>query len=296
MEKPKTEIVAEIGINHQGDRGTALRLVEQAAWAGADFVKFQKRDPESCVPPDQWDVPKATPWGEMSYLDYRHRMEFDNYDYGEIWSWAHQLRVEPFFSVWDEPSLEFALGFPSRYVKIPSAKANDYALIRAAARSGRDVVVSTGMTDWDGVKHAESVARQNSSRKKHVIMHSHSAYPAPTRELNLRCLTSIREKLCCRAGYSGHTFWVEPTVWAVALGAEIVEMHLTLDRTQWGSDHLASIEPVTFAKLVSQVRELEDALGDGEKTVWPSEQPALERLRGRTLTGAELMASVRATF
>jgi N-acetylneuraminate synthase len=230
------EVVAEIGINHNGDLATACKLVEEAAWAGVDYVKFQKREPELCVPRDQWDIPKQTPWGEMSYIDYRRRMEFSAADYRHIVDAATVYSLPVFWSVWDEPSIEFVLQFSPPYIKIPSAKATDLDLIRQAAKTGLPVIVSTGMTKWSDISLAESVLRQNGNGE-HMLMHAHSAYPAPLEELGLLLIPKLRDTFYCRIGYSGHTYAVRPTIWAAVLGAEMVEMHITLDHNRSGSPH-----------------------------------------------------------
>lgn len=273
-----TEIVAEIGRNHNGSIEIASRLIDAACFAGADFIKFQKRDPDVCVPEDQRYVRRETPWGEMAYLSYCHRMEFSAEEHHQLEEYAERAGLGSFFSVWDEPSLAFALQFRSRYVKIPSAKLTDAHLVRKAAESGRHVILSTGMSTTDEIDIAESILRHSAS--EYTLMHCHSAYPAPYEELNLRAIHTLKERYLCRVGYSGHEYGVASTVWAVAMGAEIVERHITLDHNMWGSDHESSVEPHAFHRMVQRIRTLEDARGDGELRLWKSELPAREKLRG----------------
>jgi N-acetylneuraminate synthase len=275
-----TKIIAEIGINHQGSIDKASQLVIEAAWAGANFVKFQKRTPVLCVPEEQRDQPKETPWGTMSYIDYRRMMEFNADDFRHLGALATRKNVEIFLSVWDLPSAEFAMEqFGPGIIKIPSAKLTDHALLAYCAEHFDLVIVSTGMSTPEEVMDAWHVLR---NARKVVWMHCHSAYPAPNNELNLRVLDWLKKVVIepDEIGYSGHEFGLTPTLVAVALGAQWVERHITLDRWSWGSDQLASIEPLGFAKMVKHIRAVEQCLGDGIKRVWDSELPALQKLRG----------------
>lgn len=270
-------IIAEIGINHNGDLTTAKELIVAAKQAGADYVKFQKRLPELCVPDKQKDVPKQTPWGTMRYIDYKRHMEFGKADYFEIDRFCAEVGIRWFLSVWDVPSLEFALPFKPDFVKIPSALIVDEHLVKSATESGVPLILSTGMSTSNEIRRAVDWA---TGARGLILMHCHSAYPAPSEELNLRCVQQLALDYPEAAiGYSGHEFGLEPTVWAVVLGAVVVERHITLNRSMWGSDQLASIEPLGFQRLVRHIRSAEAALGDGHKIVWPSEQTAMKRLR-----------------
>jgi N-acetylneuraminate synthase len=270
-------VVAELGINHQGDLRTAKQLISAAAHAGADLVKLQKRMPELCVPEGQRDVPKDTPWGRMSYLDYKRRMEFGKADYFEIDRYCAELGIGWFLSVWDLPSLEFALPFRPPYLKIPSALLTDEELVTGAAGAGVPLILSTGMSTTYQIRRAVDWAAGAPSL---TLLHCHSAYPAPSAELNLRCIQQLRtDHPDATIGYSGHEYGLEPTVWAVVLGAEMVERHICLRHSDWGSDQLASVEVPAFGRLVTRIRSAEAALGDGHKRVWESEQTAMQRLR-----------------
>ena len=294
-------IIAEAGINHNADLDVAKTLIEKAAWAGADYVKFQKREPELAVPQDQWDIKRQTPWGEMSYIDYKRKMEFSFDELNELRRHAKLHNIEMFLSVWDLPSLEVARDFAFDMVKLPSAMLTNKLLVRAATqlavKQECDLVLSTGMSTAEEVAEAliwvgdEWTPLDSTPPEEDgpilYLLHCHSAYPAPTSELNLNLIPGLMidaPALCSPApvsiGYSGHEWGIQPTVWSVAMGAQMIERHITLDRTMWGTDQQASVEPLAFAKMVSYIRSLEEALGDGEKRVWDSELPAREKLRG----------------
>lgn len=309
---PKTTpvyVIAEIGINYATENTpsrssrlqAAIDLIGEAAHAGVDAVKFQKRTPELCVPKDQQDVPKETPWGEtMTYLEYREEMELNEEECLELQRVAEGAGVDLFWSVWDLGSLEWTEAFHPQIHKLPSAKLTDLSLVHAtaealASRGARALILSTGMSTIDeiqrAVTEADEVMRvstpEDLDRPELWVMHCHSAYPAPTEELNLRCVPELQRHLsdwCTdgtyRVGYSGHEYGRAPTEWAAVLGATVLERHLTMDCTAKGSDHASSLEPWVMGRLVSHIKSLEKALGDGVKNVWPSELPALEKLRG----------------
>lgn len=270
-------VIAEIGINHNGDIGIARRLIDAAVHAGCDAVKFQKRTPELCVPAEQRDQMRETPWGYITYLDYRHRVEFGEREYGEIDRYCREKNILWFASPWDEPSVDFLERFDVPCYKIPSAALTDGDLLRHAAATGRPMLLSTGMSSMPEIEAAVRLV----DRTRLVLMHSTSAYPCPVNELNLRMIGTLRDAFDCPVGYSGHETGLATTVAAVALGASAIERHLTLDRSMWGSDHAASVEPGGFERLVNYVRAVEAALGDGTKRVYESEMPSRNRLRRR---------------
>jgi N-acetylneuraminate synthase len=269
-------VVAEIGINHNGDLGIARLLIDAAKAAGCDAVKFQKRTPELCVPRDQSDVPRETPWGVMPYLDYRRRLELSEAAYEAIDRHCRASQIPWFGSFWDEPSLRFLERFDPPCHKVPSALLVRDDLLLAARGTGRPVVLSTGMSTWDEIGRAVDLLGEEDL----VVNHSTSTYPCPPAELNLRVIETLREAFGCPIGYSGHEVGLQTTNAAVCLGASVVERHITLDRAMWGSDQAASVEPGGFARLVRDIRVIEQALGDGIKRVYESEQAALARLRG----------------
>ena len=273
-----TYIIAEIGINHNGSLETAKKLIDIAAVAGRNAVKFQKRNPDVCVPDHQKDIPRDTPWGTMSYIDYKHRMEFGKEEYDEINEYCKDKGIEWSASPWDMDSLEFLLEYDIPFLKIPSAMITNEELMRASARSGKEVIFSTGMSTLEETDQAVQWMREE--KADFSILHCNSTYPAPLEDLNLKCIETLRERYDCEVGYSGHEFRLGTTVASVYLGATIIERHITLDRTMWGSDHLASVEPQGLIKLVKGIRELEIALGDGHKRVTDGELPVRKKLRG----------------
>lgn len=269
------QIIAEIGINHDGCLDKALELIKKAAWAEANVVKFQVRTPELCVPKDQWEVPKLTPWGEtLPYLEYRKRMEFSERDLEHINAECAALGVSWSVSVWDTEALKRLTEFRFPWLKIPSAKITDERLIKRSRQEAK-LILSTGMSRWDEVLQAVGWA----SPYIECVMHCHSAYPAPEPELNLKMIERLKW-LGYGAGYSGHEYGLDPSIAAVHYGITHLERHITLDKHSRGSDHAASLEPDTFYKLVKKVRSAEKQIGDGRKRVWQSEEPARAKLRG----------------
>jgi len=269
-------VVAEIGINHNGSLELAQRLIEGAARAGCDAVKFQKRTPELCVPPDQWHVQRDTPWGQMSYIDYKRRVEFGAEEYAQIEKQCAELGMMWFASCWDEPSVEFVQRFSPPCYKAASASLTDLPLLRAMRATGVPLMISTGMSTAEEIHQAVAVLGQ----RELLIAHSTSTYPCPIDELNLRMIGTLKQNFpLCPIGYSGHESGLAPTWAAVALGATFIERHITLDRAMWGTDHSASIELSGLERLVSQIREVERAIGDGVKRVYESEIPIRKKLR-----------------
>lgn len=274
----KTYIIAEIGINHNGSMQNALRLIDLACIAGCDNVKFQKRNPDVCVPEHQKLVMRETPWGEMTYIDYKHKVEFGKKEYDIIDAYCKQRNISWSASPWDLDSLEFLNNYDIPYIKIPSAMLTNEELIKASARTGKKIIMSTGMSTLEEIDSA--VVWLQEENADFALLHCNSSYPAPIEELNLRCIQTLKDRYKCEVGYSGHEFRLGTTVASVYLGATIIERHITLDRNMWGSDHLSSIEPQGLIKLVRGVRELESAFGTGEKVVTESEEKIKKKLRG----------------
>jgi N-acetylneuraminate synthase len=268
-------IIAEIGINHNGSLERATRMIREAAKTGVDAVKFQKRDPLICVPRSEWEKPKHdTPWGNITYLEYKQCMEFGNHEYEVIDTVAREEGVDWFMSVWDLPSLEFAMSFDIPIIKIPSAKITDNTLMREFAKISRTKMISTGMSTKDEIYKAIAFDPD-------IIMHCTSSYPCSYDELNLNMIPTLRKWFAHKEiGYSGHETGLATSLAAVALGAKYIERHFTLDRTMWGTDQAASVEPQGFRRLVKDIRLIERALGDGKKVVYKSELPSMEKLRG----------------
>jgi len=269
-------IIGEIGINHNGDINVAKKLMEVARNVGADAVKFQKRTPELCVPEHQRNQMRDTPWGYITYLDYRYKVEFDEESYTEIDRFAREIGIDWFASSWDIPSLEIINRFNPPAHKIPSALLTDLELLRAYRATGKPLIVSTGMSTLNEIKAAlEIIGEENL-----ILCHTTSSYPCPPEELNLRMIQTLRDMTSiCPIGYSGHEVGLVPSAVAVALGACMIERHITLDRAMWGSDQSASVEPQGLASLVKYIRVTERSLGDGIKRVYDSELSSLSKLR-----------------
>lgn len=270
------KLIAEIGINANGDVGVAKKLIDIAEFAGFDYVKFQKRTPEACVPERQRDKPKKTPWGEMTYLEYKKRIEFGKDEYDEIFKYCEGKNVECFASVWDKESVEFMSNYTG-VTKIPSALLHDLELVNHAKYYSEKLMLSTGMSDETEIKTAYDCCRPD------VLFHTCSAYPSPLEELNLEYFNWMRDSYAdSQIGYSGHEYGLATTFAAVAMGVEWVERHVTLDRTMWGSDQMASIEPGGMIKLVKGVRDIELSMkgGYGPRRVMDSEKEKRRTLRG----------------
>ena len=270
-----TYVVAEIGINHNGDLEIAKKLIHAAKEAGVDAVKFQKRTPEVCVPKEQQNQMRETPWGYIPYLEYRYKVEFGEKEYKEIDQLCKQLGIDWFVSVWDPNSVDFMEQFSPVCYKLPSASLTDDELLLKVRKTGRPLILSTGMSTLDQIDHAVEVVGQDNL----LITHATSAYPCDPTELNLRMIPTLREKFTCPIGYSGHEVGLVTSVVAVAMGACLVERHFTLDRAMWGNDQAASVEPGGFARLVKYIRVTEESLGDGVKKVYESEMSSLKKLR-----------------
>ncbi len=270
-----TYVVAEIGINHNGSIEIAKRIIDAAKHAGVDAVKLQKRTPELCVPLDQRSVMRETPWGYITYLEYRYKVEFSQEQYQEIDRYCKEVGIHWFASVWDEPSVDFIEQFDPMCYKVPSASLTDHSLLQKLRSTGRPVILSTGMS----TQHQIEAAVSQLDNQNLMVTHATSAYPCEPNELNLHMINTLREKFPFPIGYSGHEVGLIPSVIAVALGASLVERHITLDRAMWGGDQAASVEPGGFERLVKYIRVTEESLGDGVKKVYDSELPSLKKMR-----------------
>lgn len=267
-------IVAEIGINHNGSLDIAKKLIDVAKSAGCDVVKFQKRNPELCVPAKVRGRIVETPWGDMSYFDYKKRVEFGNEEFDEIDRYCVERDMMWTASAWDVDSVVFLDRYNVPFHKVPSALlTNDEVLTKM---KGTPVFLSTGMSTIEQIDHAVNVL----SGEQLVLLHCNSSYPASLNEINLRVIRMLEERYGCPVGYSGHETGLLPSVSAVLLGACVVERHITLDRSMWGTDQAASLEPEGVFRLVRDIRNLSKIVGDGKKRVYLSERPVMEKLRG----------------
>jgi N-acetylneuraminate synthase len=282
----RTKIIAEIGINfaYGEDRSqflnNAKKLIDAACVAGCDYVKFQKRNPDVCVPESEKLKTKKVPWNssEITYIQYKHDIEFGSDEYDEIDKYCKGKGIGWFASVWDIDSIDFMKRYSSNkdvIMKIPSALITDVDLCEYARNNSDFLIISTGMST------EEEITRCVRYCSPDVIMHTNSAYPSKVEDLNLEYINWLDEKYSSDIGYSGHEFGLITTMAAVCLGATWIERHITLDRTLWGSDQMASVEPQGFMKLVKGIRDIEKSMGGyGPRTVSGSELDKLKSLRG----------------
>lgn len=269
-------IIAEIGINHNGSLQMALDMISRAHEAGCDAVKFQKRDPELCVPMDQRSIERDTPWGRMTYMDYRYKVEFTEADYAVIDDHCKKLGVFWFASPWDVNSVDFLQKFNVPLYKAASASLTDHVLLQRMKATGIPLMMSTGMSTMEEIEAGIQATGTNNI----LLAHATSTYPCKPEELNLRMIQTLAAKYpTVPIGYSGHETGLATTLAAVAVGATFVERHFTLDRSMWGSDQSASVEPQGMRKLVEDIRTIEASLGDGIKRVYESEMGPRAKLR-----------------
>jgi N-acetylneuraminate synthase len=268
-------VIAEIGINHNGDLAVAEKLIEVAAAAGCDAVKFQKRTPELCVPLAQREVMRETPWGLMTYMDYRYKVEFGKAEYDRIDQLCREKGIQWFASCWDTESVDFIEQYAPPCYKVASATLTNQPLLAKLKALGRPILLSTGMSSLAEVDAAVYAVGTDNL----VLLHAVSTYPAHYEELNLKVIPALAERYQVPIGYSGHETGLPSSVAAVVLGACVVERHITLDRAMWGSDQAASLEPNGVTRLVRDIRLVETSMGDGLKRIMPRELPILEKLR-----------------
>jgi len=267
-------VIAEIGINHNGDVDLAKRLISIAVAAGCDAVKFQKRTVDVVYTPEELAKPRESPFGTTNG-DLKRALEFDNEDFLEIDQYCRAVKIPWFASCWDEPSVDFINRFDVPCFKIASASLTDDNLLRYTRATGKPILLSTGMSTLEEIDHAVEIL----GKENLVLLHACSTYPAYYEELNLEAIRTLAARYEVPVGYSGHESGLPSSVAAIALGACIVERHITTDRAMWGSDQAASLEPNGITKLVSYIRVVERSMGDGVKRVLEREQPILKKLR-----------------
>lgn len=271
------EVIAEIGINHNGDLNLAKQLMKMSRDCGADSVKFQKRVPEVCVPKSQSSLLRETPWGEMTYLEYKKRLEFGREEYDEIDSFSKDLGIPWSASAWDVGSLEFLDEYALPFHKVASALNENHDFLREVASRGIPTLVSTGMTTMNNIENIVKIF--DNSRTHLTLLHCVSVYPSLEEDLNLMLITTLRDRFSVPVGYSGHEASVTPSVMAAALGASVIERHVTLDRAMWGTDQAGSLEEEGLRRLVSMVRKVPIVLGDGQKKEIKGEKDVALKLR-----------------
>lgn len=276
-----TRVCAELGTNHRGDLALATQMIWASKVAGCDMVKLQCRTPELAVPEAEWNELRDTPWGKMTKLKYRSRVEFNDALWADLVTFAASVEIPLFASVWDLPSLEVMEKVGSPCHKIPSPRLHDDELLKAVAWTAQPIILSTGISTMEEVEHAVNLIHQHSDGKPALILlQCTSAYPARADESNLRVIQTYKEAFGCPVGFSSHKIGIETCELAVAVGANLIERHMTLDRSETGSDHRMSSTPADLARLVKKVRYAEAALGSGVKCVYPSEEAERKRLRG----------------
>jgi len=272
-------LIAEIGINHNGDINIAKKLIDAAFACNWDCVKFQKRVPEIAVPEEQKSVMRDTPWGRMTYLEYKHRVEFEKEEHTYIDEYCKEKPLMWTSSPWDIPSIDFLLNFDIPFLKIPSAKITEDEYLIHAASSGKAIIMSTGMSTVEEIDKAVNILEKHTSGN-YALMHTNSTYPTPPEDINLKGMLFLKERYDCIIGYSGHEYDLEPSVIAVALGAKIIERHVTLDHAMWGSDQHASLEIHAMDMLYKRMKNVDIILGKKERKISKKEMEVRKKLRG----------------
>lgn len=272
-------LIAEIGINHNGDMQIAKKLIDAANATNWDAVKFQKRCPDIAVPEAQKNVMRDTPWGRITYLEYKKHIEFEKQEYDVIDEYCKQKPIVWSASPWDMPSLEFLLQYDVPFIKIASATNDNEDMIREACRSGKPIIISTGMSTLEETDRTVEMLEKYGNGD-YILLHTNSSYPANNAELNLSVMKVLEERYHCLVGYSGHEMNLEPTVVAAALGAKVIERHITLSHDMWGTDQKASLEVHAMDMLQKRISSIVQAIGDGEKKIYEGEAAARTKLRG----------------
>tara|TARA_Y100000590_G_C15708265_1_gene1009409 strand:- start:364 stop:1224 length:861 start_codon:yes stop_codon:yes gene_type:complete len=271
-------LIAEIGINHNGNINIAKKLIDATNACGWHCAKFQKRNPDVCVPENQKNIERDTPWGKMKYIDYKYKVEFEQDEYNEINDYCKDKNLDWTVSVWDLDSLDFIKNYEIPFIKIPSAHITNGELLEECAKSKVPILFSTGMSTWEMIDNAVEILEKN--RAEYAMFHCNSTYPAPHNELNLKTIPTMIERYNCIVGYSGHEYDLDPSVIAVTLGAKIIERHITLDHQMWGTDHSSSLEIHAMDLLKKRIKDINIILGNSEKIITESEIPVMEKLRG----------------
>jgi N-acetylneuraminate synthase len=269
-------IVAEIGINHNGDMSICKELIDVAAVAGCNAVKFQKRDLDQVYTQKMLASPRESPWG-TTQREQKAGLEFSAEQYGEIDRYCKEKRIEWYASAWDTNSQKFLRQFNCKHNKIASAMIVHKELLKMVAEEKKHTFISTGMTTYEDIQTAIEIFKQ--ANCPFELMHTISTYPMKDEDANLNMINSLRNKFKCDVGYSGHEVGLAVSYAAAALGITSLERHITLDRAMYGSDQSASVEPSGLRQLVGAVRKIEQAMGDGEKRVLDAEVPIAKKLR-----------------
>ena len=273
----KPFLIAEIGINHNGSLKLAKQLIDLAKESGFNAVKFQKRNPDISTPENQKNKFRQTPWGEISYLDYKKKIEFGKKEFDEINRYCKKKKIIWFASAWDLDSQKFLKRYKLKYNKIASAMITNLKLLEEVSREKKMTLISTGMASIQDIKRGINVFKKN--KCKFILMHCVSTYPCPIEKLNLNMIITLRNKFNCEVGYSGHESEVSPSLLAYFLGARYIERHITLDRSLWGTDQSASLSPAGMKNLSDILTKLPKTLGNGVKKVSKDEKDLLMKFK-----------------
>ena len=277
FKRKRTFLIAEIGINHNGSVLEAKKLIKLAKKHDFDAVKFQKRDLNICIPEDQKNILRQTPWGHITYLEYKKKIELSLSQYKQLSDYSKKIGIEMFTSCWDTNSLKQMKKFHFSYNKIASAMITNIDLLKAVAKEKKKTFISTGMCVMSDIEKAVTIFKSN--KCKFVLMHSVSLYPCSEDLLNLNFIKTLKKKFNCEVGYSGHESSVSPTISAFFLGADYIERHITLDRANWGTDQAASLAEVGMANLSGSLRKIPTTLGDGFKKYLNEEKKVGKKMR-----------------
>lgn len=273
----KPFLIAEIGINHNGNIKKAYELIQLAHKYGFDAVKFQKREPEISTPDFQKNLMRQTPWGYISYIDYKKKIEFGNKEYKLIDNYCKKLGIQWFASAWDIESQKFLKKFKCKYNKIASAMLTNYQLCEIVAKEKKHTFISTGMSNLNEIERTIKIFKKN--RCKFTLLHCVSSYPCPDEKLNLNTISTLKKKFKCPVGYSGHETSTSPSLLAYILGAEVIERHITLDRSNWGTDQAASLEEQGIRNLTSLIKKSVSILGNGVKKKTLEDKKLLKKFK-----------------
>lgn len=269
-------IIAEIGINHNGDIDIAKELIDLAKSAGCDAVKFQKRTIDVVYSEEVLEAPRKSPWG-TTQREQKEGLEFSRKEYDEIDAYCREVGIEWFVSAWDIPSQEFISSYNLKHNKVASAMATHLEFVKCVAEEGKPTFISTGMCDYENIDKVVAIFREQGC--PFTLMHTVSSYPAPDENLNLRCILELKDRYNCPVGYSGHESSLSPSVIAAAIGAVAIERHITINRAMYGSDQAASLEPTGLRSMVGQIRKIPIVMGDGVKRNTEDENEIAKKLR-----------------
>lgn len=277
IKKRKPFLIAELGINHNGSVQLAKKLIDLAKKYNFSAVKFQKRDLDICIPEDQKDKIRNTPWGEMTYLEYKKRIEFEEKEFKAIDSYCKKVKIDWFCSAWDTKSFKFLKKFNTKYNKVASAMLTNKPLLKLIAKEKKLTFISTGMSYMKDIDYAVKIFKKY--KCNFILMHCVSNYPCQEKDLNLNLIPILRNKFKCKIGYSGHESTVSPSIAAWFLGADYIERHITLDRSMYGTDQAASLSEQGIAQLADLLSKFPTMYGNGKKTISKEEKKLIPKFK-----------------